>query len=194
MLCIFHFFRNLTDCQDCIEGWYCGGSGLTNPTDYCDSGYYCDGRATRKDWKQCPTGHRCSGRDQPEPCPPGFYQNEAGKFDCKPCEPGYYCSDIPITHYLNYTCPTGYYCPRQTAYATQFPCPRGKFNNLTIRRDERDCILCTGGYSCDEPGLSSPYKPCAAGYYCRQGANITTPTYGNDANVCPPGYYCPGGE
>lgn len=185
--------RNITDCQDCIDGWYCGGSGLPDPTDNCDPGYYCDGGATRKDWKPCPKGYKCSGRDQPQPCPAGFYQNEPAKHECKPCEPGYYCKDIPVSNYTSYECPSGYYCPRQTESGKQFPCPEGKFNNLTNQRDPIACISCTGGYACDEKGLSSPNRLCSAGYFCRNGSTITTPNLGEDANICPAGHYCPEG-
>ena len=49
--------------------------------------------------------------------------------------------------------------------------------------DEASCTLCTGGMACDEPGLTYPPRPCSAGYYCREGANITTPTYGKALEI-----------
>ena len=99
-----------------------------------------------------------------------------------------------MTNYTSYKCPRGYYCPRKTEYGEQYPCPLGKFNNLTQRRNPTDCIPCTGTYACDERGLASPYKLCSAGYFCRSGSNSTTPNLGKDADICPPGYFCPEGE
>lgn len=43
---------------------------------------------------------------------------------------------------------------------------------------EDDCTPCIGGYACNQIGLAYPPVMCAAGYYCRKGSNITTPTYG----------------
>jgi len=39
----------------------------------------------------------------------------------------------------------------------------------------------------------TPYKLCGAGYFCREGANSTTPNLGEKADICPAGYYCPQG-
>ncbi|XP_071505045.1 uncharacterized protein [Diadema antillarum] len=58
---------------------------------------------------------------------------------------------------------------------------------------EDDCTPCTGGYACDQTGLSYPPVLCAAGYFCRRGSNITTPTYDDFNNECPAGSYCPEG-
>ena len=35
-----------------------------------------------------------------------------------------------------------------------------------------------------------PSGQCAAGYYCTQGANSSTPTDGVTGNICPAGKYC----
>ena len=169
---------------------------MSKPTGPCKPKYYCDGKATKSDWKACPKGHSCSGPDQPMPCGAGYYQDDTAQSKCKPCPAGYYCNDTygPVIHYGIFECPTGYYCPNLTEYATKFPCPLGTFNNLTKRRASSDCIPCTGGFSCDEPGLSSPYKLCSAGYFCKQWANSTTPDLGSYANECPLGYFCPKGK
>ena len=55
------------------------------------------------------------------------------------------------------------------------------------------CTPCVGGEACDVEGLVAPERPCAPGYYCRVGANMTTPELGTDANECPAGSYCPEG-
>ena len=36
-----------------------------------------------------------------------------------------------------------------------------------------------------------PSLTCAAGYYCRSGAETATPLQGYDADECPVGHYCP---
>lgn len=60
--------------------------------------------------------------------------------------------------------------------------------------EELDCRTCTGGKVCDEWGQVTPYKLCGAGYFCREGANSTTPELGEKADICPAGYYCPEGN
>ena len=44
--------------------------------------------------------------------------------------------------------------------------------------------------ACDVEALSTPIRPCSAGYYCRISANMTTPDIGILANECPAGSYC----
>ena len=44
---------------------------------------------------------------------------------------------------------------------------------------ESECTPCVGGMACDVEGLISPIRTCSAGYYCRVGANMTTPELGN---------------
>ena len=39
-------------------------------------------------------------------------------------------------------------------------------------------------------GNTVPSGQCAAGYYCTQGANSSTPTDGVTGNICPAGKYC----
>ena len=56
---------------------------------------------------------------------------------------------------------------------------------------EGECTPCVGGMACDVQGMETPIRPCSAGYFCRVGANSTTPELGADANICPPGSYCP---
>jgi hypothetical protein len=34
---------NLTDCSSCPAGYYCGSTGLTQPSGKCAAGYYCGG-------------------------------------------------------------------------------------------------------------------------------------------------------
>lgn len=187
----------MTDCQDCTPGWYCGGSGLPVPTALCRAGYYCSGRADSDDQHECPEGNKCpEGSPNPIPCEAGYYQDERAKPDCKICPAGFYCNDTngPVILYGQYICIEGHYCPVGTRYAEQFKCPPGTFNNRTGMDEELDCRTCTGGMVCDEWGLVTPYKLCGAGYFCREGANSTTPELGEKADICPAGYYCPEGN
>ena len=48
-----------------------------------------------------------------------------------------------------------------------------------------------GGYYCPGGAVVYPTLPCSAGYYCREGAETSTPIEDSDANECPAGYYCP---
>ena len=68
---------------------------------------------------------------------------------------------LEISH--NYDLFSGYYCPAKTKYATEFPCPRGTFNNQTYRVSVDDCMPCTGGSYCETEGLSEPTALCNAG-------------------------------
>ena len=59
-------------------------------------------------------GHYCLEQSlAPRLCPSGYYQDEAGRWDCKLCPQGYYCDNSQGLVYVNETikCPAGYYCP-----------------------------------------------------------------------------------
>ena len=43
---------------------------------------------------------------------------------------------------------------------------------------DRECTPCVGGMACDVEGLVTPLRTCSSGYYCRVGANMTTPELG----------------
>ncbi len=43
---------------------------------------------------------------------------------------------------------------------------------------ESQCMTCVGGMACDLEGLVNPRVACSAGYFCRSGANMTTPMLG----------------
>ena len=51
-------------------------------------------------------------------------------------------------------------------------------------------IYFSGGYYCEQTGLSAPSGPCAAGYYCDGGATTSMPS-GAGGSHCTAGYYCP---
>lgn len=52
------------------------------------------------------------------------------------------------------------------------------------------CTPCLGGYYCPTIGMVTPVDLCDPGYFCKQGANISAPDQGDDANICPEGHYC----
>lgn len=191
------FLRNITNCQTCTPGWYCGGDGLHTPTGQCRQGYYCISGAKNDTQHQCPPGYYCpTGSTDKRPCPSGTYQNEWAKWTCKACPAGFYCNATygPVSHFGSYECPQGNYCPVNTTYSTEFPCGLGTFLNRTRGQSRADCIPCTGKYVCDNTGLAYPVKLCSSGYYCRLGVNSTTPRAGVDGDQCPRGRYCPQGE
>jgi hypothetical protein len=77
--------------------------------------------------------------------------------------------------------------------SSEFPCPAGTFNNVTHQISSSDCQQCSGGMYCDQVGLSLPAGSCQAGYFCLYGANSSTPSQPNNADICPEGFYCPSG-
>ena len=166
------------------------------PQNLCQQGYYCSGGATNNQQHDCLKGHMCpTGSPAPVPCGAGYYQDQERQWSCTICPPGYYCDNStgPVVDYKSYRCITGHYCPQGTKYSNQHKCPPGTFNNQTGDDDVKDCRDCTGRFACDDWGLSVPNKLCSAGYFCRSGANMTTPRLGVNADICPPGYYCPEG-
>ena len=191
------FRRNISNCQTCTPGWYCGGDGLAEPTNKCSQGYYCVSGAKNDTQHQCPPGYYCpTGSADKRPCESGTYQNEWGKWTCKTCPAGYYCNATygPVSIYASYECPPGYYCPLGTKFNTEHACGLGTFLNRTKGESATDCIPCIGKFACDSTGLVNPWRLCASGYYCRRGVNTTTPRAGKDGDQCPPGRYCPEGE
>ncbi|CAG2216507.1 unnamed protein product [Mytilus edulis] len=118
--------------------------------------------------------------------------NELEKDSCKPCTEGYYCDNSieAIGDLTNYTCPLGQYCPGQTEYGNQYPCPSGTFNNRSGMVNETDCQQCTPGYYCQNTGLPEPQGLCFPGYYCNGSTIDPNPSDG----LCPVGNYCPEGS
>ncbi|KAH3750559.1 hypothetical protein DPMN_185086 [Dreissena polymorpha] len=72
-----------------------------------------------------------------------------------PCSAGYYCilgakSQTPTQAPLAAKCPTGSYCPQQTA--DPVPCPARTFNPSEGLHSEYQCLNCTGGKYCNDTG------------------------------------------
>jgi len=62
---------------------------------------------------------------------------------------GYYCVNETV---IPTECPTGHYCPLNTRFDTEYPCPKGTFNNQTAAYQLDDCIQCSPGHYCHGQG------------------------------------------
>ena len=49
----------------------------------------------------------------------------------------------------------GFYCPLNTKYAQQYPCPAGTYNNIEGKSSVSDCLKIPAGYWNDALGQSS---------------------------------------
>ncbi len=135
----------------------------------------------------CSKGHYCpEGTKNPYdyPCPPGTYSdatNNKGSADCTACPEGKACLEMSTTTALTITltsgtkttnvikdCAAGHYCPFNTEYATQYPCPAGTFTTATNLKASGECTQCTAGKWCDVGSA-------------------------NDSTLCPKNFYCPAG-
>lgn len=147
----------------------------------------------------------CLGIAEPIPCPVGTYspvtklQKES---DCLSCTGGEFCNETAMTHTAG-KCTAGYYCPPRSTGQKEIvcpegkycitgtehpePCPSGTFSNSTQLTNSSECIPCTKGWYCDDPGLVKPKGPCHKGYYCETGQT------NSKAKICGVGTFCPTG-
>ncbi|XP_062894522.1 platelet endothelial aggregation receptor 1-like [Mobula hypostoma] len=149
----------------CTAGYYCDQYELADPTGPCDAGYYCPIGSTDRapDQFKCIAGHYCpEGSALPVPCPEATYSTTAGNKALDNC--------LPCTQGVD--CPVGYY------------------SNKTGLTSPDDCTICDPGFYCNRPGMTSPQGPCAAGHYCKLGAQTPNPNNGTEGLLCPAGYYC----
>lgn len=89
---------------------------------------------------------------------------------CAACTAGYACptgTGTDATGQIKMRCEPGHYCPSGTKDPREFPCPAGKYTELTDygKSAVSDC------------------KDCTAGHYCPAGSTFQ--------KLCPPGYNCP---
>ncbi|WAR11139.1 hypothetical protein MAR_036215 [Mya arenaria] len=204
-VCETGYFLNVTgsddnsDCIICTVGKYCPGTGNPEPAGTCDPGYYCpigQNDSAPADYN-CPAGHYCPGdTDDPIQCENGYYQTLTTQTTCDICHAGYYCDN---TANIAFATPHLHVWRGITVQPEQ-----GSTMNSHVLKEhstisqvgleqESDCTLCLGGYACPVTGMTQmlDIHKCAAGYFCQQGANTTTPDQGSDANICPDGKYCP---
>ncbi|XP_019363996.1 PREDICTED: delta-like protein 3 [Gavialis gangeticus] len=122
---------------------------------------------------------------------------------CFKCPEGFYCK----AGSSNYTaCPTGHYCPKNTEFGTQFPCPRGTYSDAFSIWEASKCQLCPPGKVCSKPGLTSPDALCTPGWFCPPGSTSTKPVFpgsfpagagaaaSGSLGLCQAGTFCPGGS
>jgi hypothetical protein len=182
------------DCKSCLPGKYWAGTGNTQPDGDCDVGYYCPGgddtNTPTTEWaagQYCPVGSALNTK-----WAAGTYQAAAKQGSCDPWPAGKYWvigTSTPAD------CPAGYYCPQGTKYAHQYPCPHGKYNKLTNKQAETDCLTCPAGKVCEFSGTADETATvCAAGYYCLQGSSYTIPEQSTYGGMCAPGQYCAAGS
>ena len=53
-------------------------------------------------------------------------------------------------------CPTGAWCPAESALPYANKCPNGTFSDALMLSSESECTPCTPGFYCGEAGLTSP--------------------------------------
>ena len=107
--------KEISDCNDCMQGYYCETEGLSNVTAQCDPGYYCKRGAqvrnpwnVTENWGPCPVGTYCPrGSSAPIQCEAGTFNDRIGQETCFPCLDEYYCETGAINRTI---CPKGYYC------------------------------------------------------------------------------------
>ena len=196
-------------CIPCTPGYYCPGNPQsTFPTLLCAAGYYCIRGALTSSPSDgttgyyCPTGTYCpAGTSYPIPCDPGKACTSTGlSAPNGNCAAGHYCpggtkvvSPTSLASHNGDDCPAGYYCPANTAYP--IPCPQGRYYSGEGLTQMSDCTICSNGYYCAHPGMTSMSGTCAQGFYClKDGTMIHGHTTDRPYDhICPVGYYCPAG-
>ena len=58
---------------------------------------------------------------------------------------------------------SGYYCPANTEYDNQYPCPSGTYSSATGLQAEGDCTACPGGFYCPAGAQIAYPDECTAG-------------------------------
>jgi hypothetical protein len=218
------YASRLSDCQRCLPGYYCQGSGNANVTAPCGPGYSCLGGCDNAKCDPCPFGFQCpnvirwqpvltkllgptriTGQVIPQQCTAGTYTQLTGSGGCATCPAGYYCLPGAISKFPQ-LCQAGHYCPAGTGLI-QPSCPRGSYSIRVGLNASTQCKLCPGGRFCASTALLAPTGLCAAGWYCNGGSvdaygrigNLggfpsPFPRDGSGRQRCPIGHYCPSGS
>ena len=150
----------LADCYACPDGSYCQTTGLTTPgTGSCAAGYYCpEGQtASNPTAYLCPAGSACpAGSLIAKKCEVGYYQPSTGQTSCLNCPAGFYWDGTDSSAKTAWV--IGYYCPQNTRYSTEYPCPEGTYGDTTSNTQSSDCKAWPAGYYCDQKGQSTYSK------------------------------------
>jgi hypothetical protein len=178
------------ECDICSPGFFCAGLGNSKPSGPCEAGYYCPAGSTSSQEIESPPGKfSLAIASVPSECLPGFYNSMFGQDSCLPCPTGYYCPNSSLVTYEYTICPIGHFCPPQS----QFPqrCPIGTYSNDIGLSLQSQCLPCTPGSFCGSSGLHEVSGPCAAGYYCTIGAQLSTHDTIPDSTggQCPTGHF-----
>ena len=128
--------QNISSCQPCMPGYYCGSRGLEGPSGECSAGFFCPGgqKTDTPAEYTCTPGHHCPmGSAHQVPCGSGTYQDEFQQETCKTCPQGFYCDGTILnathcSHGVQFPTPCikGHYCPNGTKFARERKCPAGK--------------------------------------------------------------------
>ncbi|XP_075046430.1 uncharacterized protein LOC142107145 [Mixophyes fleayi] len=194
------------DCQPCLSGHFCNGTGQVIWQGLCSPGFFCPpGQISpRPSAHRCPSGFFCpAGSPVPSPCEIGTYQALEGRELCNICPTGFYCGPDNDSSGVSMPalCPTGHYCPPGASFISVHPCPAGTYGPKTGASSKSDCEACPAGMYCSSEGLQKPTGYCYAGYYCSQGAINPTPITPRvpfdlqfpQNDICPAGHFCPNG-
>lgn len=142
-------------CKSCPEGYFCNAtfSPVVNyASTVCPEGFY------------CPNG---TEHAEQYPCPIGTFNNRTGTYP-----PWGSTKETFFTNSLTLISVSWYWAPSFLKKSLCFP---GLSNSS-------ECSPCVGGWACDVTGLTSPLRLCAGGYYCKIGADSTTPAQGEYRN------------
>ena len=191
----------ITECTDCLAGYYCEGEANVNVTAKCDAGYYCKTKA----FSPKPSLDTSSSPPNYGPCPEGGYYCVTGSEDFMPCAPGRYAPEglSKIQQPNDCTlCASGSYCAAGNQSVVSGPCSPGYYclagSPVASPTNVAHGAICPAGFKCPQgskwpqPCVPGTYnnesgqavcKDCPEGFYC--SGNTTSPA------VCPAGYYCP---
>jgi hypothetical protein len=153
---------NVSQCQECPPGFFCGDLGLSQPSGPCHSGYFCGGGAANA------FGSLCDSRKVACDSP-----------DCVSLEPRQPAASCGGSCSLSYFCPEGSREP--------IICPPGSF--CSIDQADSPGGLCNAGYFCSTAGGKDPmpdgsvsgHGPCPPGFFCPEGTIYP--------EACPEGTY-----
>ena len=198
---------SIANCNNtCPPGFYCPPGSSSGTAFACYAGYFCSGGSTTPTQFSCPAGYYCpnataipllckqlgyycpvnSPSNTSYICPAGVYGNTSGLIDSSctdVCPSGYFCLNGTWNPLLS-ICPIGYYCPSGTQYATQYPCPGGRFGNVSGLTTSACSGECLAGFDCPVGSISPTQITCPAGFFCVSGVGAPS--------VCNvPGFYCP---
>lgn len=178
---------DVSDCDACTAGSFCGSTGLTAPTGLCSAGFYClSGSPSANPGFPSLLNVSFGGS-----CPPGYYWCVAALISCqltacfRRLSMPHANSLLPIPFLCLPCCPLSFLC---STSGTVVPtaCGPGTYQPSYGATSSAACLSCPAAFYCGTSGLRAPTGSCSPGYYCSGGASIPT------QNVCPIGSFCNG--